>query len=1752
MPPQPRRQVRVFISSTFRDMQAERDHLMRVVFPEIEQRCASRGIPFVPVDLRWGVTQEEAESGETLQICLDEIESCRPFFICLLGERYGWTPLPPVVDETAAQRLKPDAAELLQQAYRPNEGYEEFILRSEQERDAQWGPIRGGLEHRLLAALRDAGVPSAGQSITAQEIYHGVLSDPDQEMHSLFYFRDPALTERLSGENREQFYESMDAGRKRLQALKQDIVGMGLQPQTYGDIEQLGRLVLEQLWGRITDEFPDERPEPSDSVSEERRAQELFVDRLTRFFVGRGELLAELDGVVAAGDGYVAVTGPSGCGKTALLANWLYRDGGFIERHPETLVVSHFIGAGARSANAREILSRLCRELAPVAGWHEGIPLDLNELSAALAGILRSAGQRRQVLIVIDALDQLEQSDNAHSLHWLPGTLPEGVAIIASSLSGEQHSTWLPLEARAGNRVLRVPLFGEPAAETMIVKYLDGFRKHLSPEQLVALLEKDDIGSPLYLQVALNELLTFGEYERVTEYIRSLPDTIPAMYSFVLEHVEREHGDAFVGRVMSCLACGRYGMTEHELLALGEAEARAIAPLKWARLHRILSPHLLERGDVLGFYHRQLREAVERRYLPDEDTKRQTHADIAGYFEAQPPTDRRKLEELPWQLAQGGRWAGLEKTLTDLEFLEAKVEQGMVFEVAMDFATANAALPRDRHWAWNLRLLERALRADLSFIARHPETLFQSIWNRAWWYDCPRWAANDGDQSQEACPPPGPKLSELLERWRTGKEARQPGLVWLRSLLPPPTSLEQNQRAVLEPEIVGGSPVFSPCGRFVALGATIWSAHTGAEEHGFPRDSGQILSFSPDGDRVAVWDDAGQLLVRSLHTGAELTRHSTWDPSHHDCLQLAISPDWHFLAVASSRALLVMGFDAPAPRLVRRGRVSSASGRGHSARIGALAFSGNGRRLAFALEAPGETTAVVLDLSGRSEVTRIALEESDWGFPPDTIDAMALSTDGELLAVSTFAFYAYTGAAGLGVYDLLDGTPDWVDERATDTQGHIRDLCFSPDGHLLVAAGPTSVELHSRDGQDCRRLLGHEYCVRQVRVSPDSLIAASTGADHTLRLWDLPGASPDDGDDYPGAALGYAGLHDDMDPGWESADYEIHDLEYSPDGALLAAASGNTLDAHTDILAGTTGTALARLQIWDEKIGVDHCYHNLCFSDDSRWLAISEGLSGVTVRSTERYRAQACAPRGAGAGPPPSVLPISHEEDEHTTHTGFLARVVFSRDAYAFVAGNQVRRVFDAAELAKLEGRFGSLEEDGRLGDALAVSADGVVCATALGRGDVILWSLITGARLALLHGAGPAIRRLCFSPDGRRLAAGLEGVVLLWDTRGDREASRLHGLVGDIVDLAFAPDARRLAASSSQGVSCIWDVTTGECRDAVEGRLACDAVGRHALRALCLGDEFVVQMSDSGAPVAQAPGHVTLLRTHPRGSTWAGARRHTLCSYHLEGCPLNALPSASTEPRVVTAVRRWFGDGGRQGRWAPELTATCPWCARDLPMPHAVLGCLEELGASPAPVPPSLTLPVTAWSDPRLLTACPACHGSVRYNPFAVDMAEAWVAVDHLETPAQPPLGEGAGIPQPSSFSAVVTPQSCLGAVLAGLLSTALIALYLRQLWPGTLLVALWVLSLLLVLLARRRGVVGGVCQSCGGAMVGSLSRGGACRRCHQWLSVVDCPSCRDLFLSPQATTVGKCPHCETLLTCTVPAPASENDTAGNANRAE
>ena len=132
------RSVRIFLSSTFRDFGEERDLLVRKVFPALRAKLRERFVDLVDVDLRWGITAEQAERGEVLPICLAEIDRARPFFVGMLGERYGWIP--------PAEAFDPDLVE----------------------RQAWLSDHRGG------------------KSVTELEILHGVLNDPAMAGRAFF------------------------------------------------------------------------------------------------------------------------------------------------------------------------------------------------------------------------------------------------------------------------------------------------------------------------------------------------------------------------------------------------------------------------------------------------------------------------------------------------------------------------------------------------------------------------------------------------------------------------------------------------------------------------------------------------------------------------------------------------------------------------------------------------------------------------------------------------------------------------------------------------------------------------------------------------------------------------------------------------------------------------------------------------------------------------------------------------------------------------------------------------------------------------------------------------------------------------------------------------------------------------------------------------------------------------------------------------------------------------------------------------------------------------------------------------------------------------------------------------------------------------------------------------------------------------------------------------------------------------------
>ncbi len=624
------RMIRVFISSTFRDLQQERQELVKFIFPKLRKICEERGVTWGEVDLRWGVSDEQKAEGKVLPICLEEIRHCRPYFIGILGERYGWIP----------------------------ESIPEELIKQQ-----PW------LKEHLQ------------KSVTDLEIHYGVFHEPEMSNRAFFYFRDPGYIDSLPPEQKQDCiehaytYEIAKYGlqeaehranlrKQRLDELKQRI--RDTYPdrmRVFRDSRELGELVWQDMKAVIDQLYPvDTKPDP---LQRDAFEHEQFAQSRSRVYIGRKEYFQKLDDH-AKGDGLpLVIVGDSGSGKSALLANWSLH---YREKHPDELVLMHFIGATTYSADWALMVWRIMAELQRAFKIEGEIPDKADALRQAFANWLNMAAARGRVILILDALNQLEDRDGAPDLVWLPPLIPPNVRLVLSTLPGRPLDD---LNKRAWPK-LRIEPFTDAEREKFILQYLTQYTKTLGAKQSARIIAAKQTANPLYLQALLEELRLFGEHERLDEriddYLRAL--TIPDLYAKILARYEEDYQrdrPNLIEESFSLLWAARRGLSEGELLELLGTGGEPLPAAVWVPLYLAARHSLMNRAGLLGFSHDYFRQAVRQRYLPTNAQQKTTHGRLAEYFSSK-ETGIRKISELPWQLAESEDWYFLVSLLQSENF----------------------------------------------------------------------------------------------------------------------------------------------------------------------------------------------------------------------------------------------------------------------------------------------------------------------------------------------------------------------------------------------------------------------------------------------------------------------------------------------------------------------------------------------------------------------------------------------------------------------------------------------------------------------------------------------------------------------------------------------------------------------------------------------------------------------------------------------------------------------------------------------------------------------------------------------------------------------------------------------------------------------------------------------------------------------------------------------------------------------------
>jgi WD40 repeat protein len=1416
------RSFRVFVSSTFADFEAEREILRAEVFPRLEKFCRARGGSFQAVDLRWGISRNAAEDQHTMQICFGEIDRCReitkrPNFIFLLGDRYGWRPVPEeipaiefdcIIDEL--KRRRKNSADILTRSYRRDDNAipARYHLLPREAFD-DWPDTEQGVSRSLHEVIDTLGFSPEQRrrytaSATEQEIAHrGLLNDIVEggTVHGfLRHVADaaqelPKADSTYSRENREREAATAALIEQLKRCLRGRIPQNVIDYTTFWHKKRPSSDYLERLcadvYDRLSTVIHDEltKAVSLDPLDAENLAHREFGEERLKFFIGRTEPLQAIRAYLETQAGHPFVLhGEPGTGKSTLVARAIAD----IPAAGAETVVSRFIGAVPGSTNVRTLLGGLCRQLRRRYSDDEaGTPTEYSELVRDLRNQLEKATEQRPVIVFLDALDQLSPLLDAHSLGWLPMRLPAHVHIVTTSLPGdclEALKQAVPEDHR-----YRLPPMCSNEGENLLRLWLSNARRTLQAKQQQPVLDAFAAagGRPLHLRLAFEEARLWYSDTPATE----LAPDIPGLIRQLLARLTGQHGEALVSRSLAYIAAGKNGLSQTELVEVLSRDDQVMAEFRtrspdspsietlpivvWSRLYLDLVAYLSERiGDgiaTLDFFHRQLREVVEENYLFGE-TRRERHQALARYFGAQPYEETegdqkapnlRKLSELPHQQTRGEMWEDLEDTLCSLTFIEAKCSAGRMFELIDDYnaALATENLPHDLRA--RIEEFARFVQAQSHVLAKFPDLTFQQAYNE-----------------------PDSTLPARVAKAHLSEQKH--GRPFIRQINKAQTPSRCREILVGHADIVNSCDVSRDGKRVVSASSDqelkIWNAESGAllltlRGHGA---SVENCVFSPDGSRILSADRDGQLKLWATDSGQQIMQFAGHREPVANC---AFSPDGNRVISAS--------YD----RTVR------------------IWNTGTGEELRPRLRHRRE--AVGCAFSPDKEGTRIVSSTADGNI---AIWSSTGSKPKQWHAHSKSTFTCRFSQDGKTVFSCSeDGTLKRWDAETCELimsyEGHrapVWTFGLSKDGSRLVSGSEDGsvIVWDVATGQQLAKLTGHSDDVWGVAFYPDGKRVASASWDMALRIWDIAGLKTKAQDNAASAepvsaespAEGAAGM--------------VLSCNFSPDGRRIAAGLSN-----------------GNVRLWDRSTGSPAAHFEghadyvlLCvFFPCREWL-----LTGGWDGSLKVFDYQAQQVKFALRG-----------------HRGQIKAGTFSRDG-AHLASCSAEKIiiwnvgetsierrhlwkrrgapFETCALTPDGRRAVVGTEDGKLhlrdvetGRRIisysghpglicaAISPDGTRLVTGSQSGMLKLWELTTGAELATFVGHKALVQACNFSPDGRRVvSASWDRTVRIWDLANPAQPIALAGHTDQLQDAWFSPDGTQIVSAAMDGTLRLWDAVTG------------------------------------------------------------------------------------------------------------------------------------------------------------------------------------------------------------------------------------------------------------------------------------------------------------------------------------------------------
>lgn len=650
--------ISIFVSSTFRDMNYERDVIHNVI-QRIEGKLLNQNINLRIVDLRaGGINNEKSSTGISMEeavllLCLESIDDCKPRFICLLGDRYGWranVDKGSSISEEERSNMKKRISEKLQfltnNLFRKID-YSEIIDRSITEIEVIYAlkPIEDSKSHKedMFFFFRDIVTNNEADLNSYRKNENYFNENERQDKLKNYILREMCDKEADRSKNIAHYSANYNSEMKKIDGeLRIDTKEGSISFEEY-----LERILLENIQKDIQNEEPS--------------LADLFIDfskkkgKKKAQFKETGEVIEYIKQrfqstkPVEADNWLIHFEGEAGTGKSTLLSEIFLQLHGAIEGRKENedqdmIVIPFFAGMSSNTSNLKALLLHYTNELINSLGDSvEKIDSkeNMEDINRIFVSFLIKAASQRKVILILDGIDGLTGDPKLiENFKWLHAEeIPkENFLFISTSLLNKSRITKEELKRQVrtfsgfdSREQIQNAL--RDLAKTHHGKNWDETVLELAVNKVMSIKEKNDRNPecitplPLYIQILTSEVMNVNE-ETFTAYqedesgylkwmqgkINKLPGKIEECYSSMIKNLYNHYERKLVDTILGAIYNSRHGIFESDLKRLIEKNLlRSGECIELYEIKSLLKGHLrLSFGEGWwDFGHQQLRRNLD-------------------------------------------------------------------------------------------------------------------------------------------------------------------------------------------------------------------------------------------------------------------------------------------------------------------------------------------------------------------------------------------------------------------------------------------------------------------------------------------------------------------------------------------------------------------------------------------------------------------------------------------------------------------------------------------------------------------------------------------------------------------------------------------------------------------------------------------------------------------------------------------------------------------------------------------------------------------------------------------------------------------------------------------------------------------------------------------------------------------------------------------------------------------------------------